>query len=273
MGSIESGLRDVRFLDDLSYQDTFVHRLDPRAKVLVTFAFVVSVVSFNRYALSALVPYVFYPLFMMGAGRLPPRLFLKRLLVLSPFVVLIGVFNPLFDRDELTRLGNLSFTGGWVSFAAILVRYCLTVSAALVLIACTGFNSLCYGLERMGVPRVFVVQLLLLYRYLFVLTDEASRMARARALRSFGRGSMEMKVFIPLAGALLIRTMDRAQRIYGAMLARGFDGTIRLRRRLRMGSPDVAFTVLWVGAFAVFRLVNVPAALGTLFLRVYPWLG
>jgi cobalt/nickel transport system permease protein len=125
----------------------------------------------------------------------------------------------------------------------------------------------------MGVPRVFVVQLLLLYRYLFVLTDEASRMSRARALRSFGRGSMEMRVFIPLAGALLIRTMDRAQRIYGAMLARGFDGTIRLRGRLRIGGPDVVFTVLWVGVFAVFRLVNVPAALGTLFLKVYPWLG
>jgi cobalt/nickel transport system permease protein len=236
-------------------------------------AFVVSVVSFHRYALAALVPYVFYPLFMVGAGRLPPRLFLRRLLVLSPFVVLIGAFNPLFDRTEIARLGGLSFTGGWVSFAAILVRYCLTVSAALVLVACTGFNSLCYGLERMGVPRVFVVQLLLLYRYLFVLTDEASRMARARALRSFGRRPMELRVFIPLTGALLVRAMDRAQRIYGAMLARGFDGTIRLRRRLRVGGSDVAFTVLWVVAFAVFRLVNVPAALGTLFLRMYPWFG
>ena len=273
MGSIESGLRDVRFLDDLSYQDTFVHRLDPRAKILVTFGFVVSVVSFHRYALAALTPYIFYPLFMMGAGRLPPRLFLKRLLVLSPFVVLIGAFNPLFDRKEIARLGSLGFTGGWVSFAAILVRYCLTVSAALVLIACTGFNSLCYGLERMGVPRVFVVQLLLLYRYLFVLTDEASRMARARALKSFGRGTMELRVFVPLAGALLIRTMDRAQRIYGAMLARGFDGTVRLRTRLRVGGQDVAFTALWIGAFAFFRMVNVPAALGTLFLKLYPWLG
>lgn len=273
MASIESGLRDVEFLDDLSYQDTFVHRLDPRAKVLVTFAFVVSVVSFHRYALAALVPYVFYPLFMMGAGRLPPRLFLKRLLVLSPFVVLVGAFNPLFDRGEIARLGSLGFTGGWVSFAAILVRYCLTVSAALVLVACTGFNPLCHGLERMGVPRVFVVQLMLLYRYLFVLTDEASRMARARALRSFGRGSMELRVFIPLVGALLIRTMDRAQRIYGAMLARNFDGTVRLRKRLAVGAGDVAFTVLWIGAFAVLRLVNVPAVLGALLLRVYPWIG
>jgi cobalt/nickel transport system permease protein len=273
MGSIESSLRDVRFLDDLSYQDTFVHRLDPRVKILVTFAFVVSVVSFQRYTLAALFPYIFYPLFMMGAGRLPPRLFLKRILVLSPFVILIGVFNPLFDREELTRLGNLSFTGGWVSFMAILVRYCLTVSAALVLIACTGFNSLCHGLERMGAPRVFVVQLLLLYRYLFVLTDEASRMARARALRSFGRGPMKLRVFIPLAGALLIRTMDRAQRIYGAMIARGFNGTIRLHGRLRIGGPDILFSVLWIGAFAVFRLVNAPAVLGTLFLRLYTWLG
>jgi cobalt/nickel transport system permease protein len=272
MKSIESSMSELLFLDDLSYQDTPLHRLDPRSKIIVTFALVLAVVSFNRLEVVALIPYVFYLVFMMGAGRLPARFFLKRLLVLAPFVVLIGVFNPLLDRRVIVRLGGLGITGGWVSFAAILLRYCLTVSAALALIGCTGFSALCYGLERLKVPKIFVVQLLLLYRYLFVLTDEASRMARARRLRDFGRGAMPMKLFIPLVGALLVRTMERAQRIYEAMRARGFEGTIRLMRPLKMGKRDLLFISLWVSLFTLFRLFNVPLLLGTLFLRMGSWM-
>jgi cobalt/nickel transport system permease protein len=272
MQSIESSLKELLFLDDLSYQDTSVHRLDPRSKIIVTFVFVLSVVSFNRFEIVSLIPYVLYLMFMMGVGRLPVRFFLKRLLVLAPFVIFIGIFNPLFDKRVMVRIGSFGITGGWISFTAILIRYCLTVSAALILIACTGFNALCYGLESMMVPRIFVVQLLLLYRYIFVLTDEVSRMARARSLRTLKGGSIHIKLFVSLVGALLVRTMERAQRIYSAMRARGFDGTIRLTGSLKFRTQDVLFISFWVALFALFRLVNVPLLLGTQFLRISPWL-
>ena len=78
-----------------------------------------------------------------------------------------------------------SFIGcGWISFASILLRFTLTVTAALTLIATTSFTGICMALEKMGCPRVFALQLLFLYRYLFVLVDEASRLIRARALRT-----------------------------------------------------------------------------------------
>jgi cobalt/nickel transport system permease protein len=106
-----------------------------------------------------------------------------------------------------------------------MIRFTLTVSGALVLIASTGFNSVCMAVEKMGAPRSFAVQLLFLYRYIFVLADEASRMVRARALRTFGRGGTGMRVFTSMIGQLLLRTLDRAQRIHLAMRCRGFDGT------------------------------------------------
>jgi len=292
MGQLDSSIREIRELENLARETSFVHRLDPRVKVIATFAFIAAVVSFDRYEIAALVPYLFFPIFVAGAGGLPLSAVVKRLLVLSPFVVLVGIFNPLYDRTVLLRIGGLAITGGWVSFAAILVRYVLTVSAALLLIASTGFYALCGGIERLGVPKVFVVQLLLLYRYIFVLTDEASRMARARAQRSFRRGPMEIGVFVPLAGALLLRTVERAQRIYQAMLARGFDGTMKagvfgsvaaragssgdgagdygaarcnLPRSIRFS--DALFLGVWVSLFALFRFVNLPAMLGDLLLR------
>ncbi len=109
------------------------------------------------------------------------------------------------------------------------------------------------------------VQLLLLYRYLFVLTEEAARLVRARALRSFGRRGMGVRVYGSMVGHLLLRTLDRARRIHRAMLARGFDGEIRTLRPLRIGAAEVAFVLGWSAVFLALRWVNLPRLLGSLF--------
>jgi cobalt/nickel transport system permease protein len=143
-----------------------------------------------------------------------------------------------------------------------MLRFVLTVSAALILIATTGFNAVCLALEKMGTPRSFVVQLLFLYRYIFVLTDEASRMVRARSLRAFGGNGMGIRVFSSMIGHLLLRTMDRAQRIHLAMLCRGFDGEIRIARPLEFTGRDALFCLGWCGLFVLMRLYNLPELIG-----------
>ena len=92
--------------------------------------------------------------------------------------------QPAPRRGHRSWSALFSVAGGWISFLSILLRFVLTVSAAIVLVAVTGIHSLCAALEKLGVPRALVTQLLVLYRYLFVLLDEAGRMDRARALRS-----------------------------------------------------------------------------------------
>jgi cobalt/nickel transport system permease protein len=103
----------------------------------------------------------------------------------------------------------------------------LTVGAALILVACTGMYRLGAGLERLGVPQLFVTQLLFLYRYLFVVADEGSRMVRSVRLRSAGAEGLSLRVYGSLVGHLLLRSMDRAERVHRAMVARGFDGEVR----------------------------------------------
>jgi cobalt/nickel transport system permease protein len=149
-----------------------------------------------------------------------------------------------------------------VSFASILAKYVLTVSAGLALIACTGFDSICSALSKMGVPGAFTIQLLFVYRYIFVLGEEAARMARARALRSFGNKGLGMGVYSSMIGQLLLRTMDRAQRIHLAMLCRGFDGEIRYVMPSKMRLSDLLFLAGWSGLFTLLRFYNFPAWLG-----------
>jgi cobalt/nickel transport system permease protein len=145
-----------------------------------------------------------------------------------------------------------------------MLRFMMTVGAALILIATTGYNAVCMALEKMGVPQVFVVQLLFLYRYLFVLVDEASRMVRARSLRSFQGKGMGIRVFGSMAGHLLLRTLERAQRIHLAMLCRGFDGNLRSFRPLKVHGWEVMFFLGWSALFVFMRSYNVPQFLGRL---------
>jgi cobalt/nickel transport system permease protein len=264
MPNIESTFFDIGTMDTISRQDTFIHRMDPRIKVLTTLVFIVCVVSFGKHDISALVPFLVYPLFLVVLGDLPVAYLLRKVILAAPFAILIGIFNPLLDQEVLLQVGPLGISGGWLSFFSILLRFTMTVGAALILIATTGYHAVCMALEKMGVPQVFVVQLLFLYRYLFVLVDEASRMVRARSLRSFGRKGLGIRVFGSMAGHLLLRTMDRAQRIHLAMLCRGFDGTIRPFHPLRVRGWEVLFLLGWSGFFVLMRFTNVPRFIGSL---------
>lgn len=262
MAKIDKHFFDLGYMDTLACQQTPVHRLDPRAKLLTTLVFITTVVSFDKYEIAALIPFFIYPVFLCAVGNVPPVYLVKKLILVSPFAVMIGIFNPLIDREILVRLGDLGISGGWISFASILIRFVLTVSAALILIAVTGFYGVCAALDKLGTPRVFVVQLMFLYRYLFVLVDEATRLVRARSLRTFGTGAGGFKTFGSLVGHLLMRTLDRAQRIYLAMCCRGFNGKIHIMQPLKFGALEIGFVSSWLAFFLAMRLFNIPAALG-----------
>lgn len=264
MAKIEHSFIDFKTLDTLSYQQTFIHKLDPRAKLLTTLTYILFVLSFSKYDITGLVPFVMYPVALIALGNLPLGYLLKKILMAVPFALCVGIFNPILDRNVMIYLGPLGISGGWISFTSIMIRFVLTVSAVLALIACTGLNSVCMAMEKLGAPRSFAVQLLFLYRYIFVMTDEASRLVRARSLRSFGANGTGFRVYASMIGQLLLRAMDRAQRIYRAMLCRGFDGEIRSTRPLNAGGGDLLFFIGWLIFFILMRVYNLPQWMGNL---------
>lgn len=265
MSRIDAALRDLRSLEALAVRDTPLARIDARAKVLVTLAFCLVVVSYDRYAVAALLPLAAYPVLLAVWGDVPAAPVLRKLLVAAPFAVMVGIANPLLDRAPLTLFGETTLAGGWVSFASIVLRFALTVSAALVLVAGTGMHALCAALGRLGVPSILTAQLLFLFRYAFVLGAEAARMAAARELRAGGRRP-RLAEWAPLIGHLLLRAFERAQRIHLAMTARGFAGEVRSLRELHWGRADTLFTLGWLAFFLLARSVDLPRALGRLVL-------
>lgn len=261
MAGIENALYALGELDRLAARDGFSQRMDPRAKAWTTLAFAATVMSYGPHDLSGPLPLVAYPAILAALGGVPAACVGRRLLPALPFVLGMALFNPLLDPEPLLRLGSFSLSGGWTSFLSIMLRFVLTVSAAILLVSVTGFNHLCAALPRMGVPRALAVQLLFLYRYIFLLVHEGARMQRARDVRSRRRGR-GLHSYAPLLGQLLLRTVDRAARIHQAMLCRGFDGTLPLRGHLRYTYADMAFIAGWLTFFGLVRWMNVPHALG-----------
>jgi cobalt/nickel transport system permease protein len=246
-------------MDALGRLDSPVHRLDPRAKILATAVFVAVVMSWPRHATSALLPMFAFPWLTGARAGLPTGFLLRKALFAAPFALAVAIGNPLFDRSPVTVAGNWQIAGGWLSFVSILLRFALTVWSALVLVASTGIHPLCAGMERLGMPPVFATQILFLHRYLFLIADEGFRLRRAVALR--GAERIGPKVYSSLLGRWLLRAMDRAGRIHRAMLARGFDGQVRVLPGGRPGPRDFAFALGWIAFFAVARNWNLAEAL------------
>lgn len=264
MPDLDRAYFSIGRLDILSYKETSVHRADPRIKVIVTAAFVFAVVSFPKYSVSGLLPFLLFPAVAAVMGDIPVSYVLKKIVVVSPFALFIGIFNPFIDRTPVVLAGSFSVSAGWFSFASILLKFVLTVSAAVVLVATTSFPGVCHALRRFGVPRVFVSQLLFLYRYMFVLMEEMMRIIRAYQVRTFEGGGVDIKAFVRLAGVLFVRTVERAEYIFQAMLARGFTGDIYGGRPAPLIFAHAAAGCAATCLMVFLRFVNVTVALGRL---------
>jgi cobalt/nickel transport system permease protein len=261
---LERFLGHLYTLDELGRRDTPLGRIDARAKVLVVFGLLGTVASFRPHDVGRLLPLVLFLVMGFVLGDVPVRLVATRVLIASPFALLVGIWSPFFDSSPLWRLGPLVLSAGWVSFLSVLLRFVLALTAVLLLVATTGFDAMCGALGRLGVPRVLITQLVLLYRYSFVLVGEVARTLRAHALRSPERPRPTLTTARSLLGELLLRTLGRAERVHAAMLCRGFDGTLAEPRRASWRPQDIVFLIGWCAYFGVVRCLDLPRWLGGL---------
>jgi cobalt/nickel transport system permease protein len=258
MSNITSALYKIRYLDELSQKKTALNRLDPTVKLLVSLFFIVTVVSFGKYDFGGLLPMFVFPVGCIILGDLSYKEIGKRVLFAMPFVLGIGIFNPILDRTMITILPGFVVASGWISFFSLVVKSVLTVSTAVILIASTGIENIAHSLRKLKVPKIIVVVLLLTYRYISVLIEEAANIMTAYSLRAPGEKGIRKEVWGSLMGQLLMRTYDRGQKVYDAMIMRGFHGDFEIHKNKKIGAFDIVYFLGWIMVFVLFRLFNVP---------------
>jgi len=211
----------LEFLERYCEGDGLLHRLDARLKLVVALGFVVLVVATPVGWWRPLAAEALALSFVVGLSGVPPRALLARWL---GFFVLVG-FLALMVAPAHPKRAEL---GLGVVLLTILAKNSLAFLATLVLVSVTPFRKLLAAMRRLGMPLVLVATLQFMYRYLHVLADELDRMVKARRSRTFRRtGRLDWGLLSSLIGVLFVRAFERGERVHAAMIARGWDGTIR----------------------------------------------
>ncbi len=259
----------VDAFDHFHHKHSLIQDLDPRIKVLVTVAFILSNAllpdgSWPAFALAWLVLLVVNDQSDLGLGYT-----FKRSFVALPFalVAVSAIFSPLGEPLAEWNLGLITLIPtdfGVIRFLSILVRSWLSVQMGILLVATTQFPDLIHAFEHLRLPRMLTTVIAFLFRYLFILTNEVFRILRARESRSAGLpGQRRGGSFIwrarttgSMAGQLFLRSYDRSDRIYHAMISRGYAGHLRTLNPHIMNRTDWIVFGLVIFLLIVIQLVG-----------------
>ena len=256
------------FLDRYLEGGSWFHRADARIKLVMALGFIFATTSIPPGKWTGFALMMALVWLAAGVSRVGLLRVFLRSLVAIPFILIAlpTVFTkpgaPLFELD----LALFTLTGtqeGLAFFISVLLKSWTSVTAAVVLTATTPPLRLLEALRSIRVPAVLVAIVMLMYRYLFVLVEEAQSMMRARAARSAAIGPKSGGSLVwraksagGMAGSLFIRTLDRSERIYMAMVARGYDGTLRQAGSVPLRRSSLVTLALM---FCIFAAVAVAA--------------
>jgi cobalt/nickel transport system permease protein len=204
-----------------------LHRARPQCKIAASLLFVLAVVATPREALWA---YGLYALLLLGlatVGRVPLAFLARRLVIEVPFLAFAILLPVVGQGERVEVLGlPLSREGLWAGWN-ILVKGTLGVAASVLVAATTPVPELLRGLERLRLPRAFTTIAGFMVRYADVIADELRRMRVARLSRGYDpRWLWQAKAVAATAGALFIRSYERGERVYLAMVSRGYAGSM-----------------------------------------------
>jgi len=241
------------FLDQYCNKDAFLQRVNPLVKLISFIVFILFVVFTPPGSFASFSLYGVGLLFLSLLAKLPLGFIFKRLLMIVPFVLLIAIFIPFCQQGAF----SLTITArGLFVFWNVMTKSLLSALAMILLTSTTRFSELLKALERLRCPRLIVMVLSFMYRYLFVFTDEIMKMQQAREARALG-GSFcwRTKTLANMIGVLFLRAYERAEKVYLAMCARGFTGEVKTLNSRQLRFADICFFTVFIASLIGIRFL------------------
>lgn len=247
-------------LEEFAEGSSLLHRLDPRVKFvsLMPYIIVIALMKGVKYPFIALV----ISALMIVFARLDMKKLLNRLVAVNIFILFLWVFLPFsYPGEAVLRLGPLSASLEGILFAlSVTLKANAIVLATIAVLGTSEVFSLAHALVHLKMPDKLVYLFFFFYRYISVLHEDYSTLKRAISVRAFRPGSNmhTYKTYAYLVGMLIVRSYDHSQRIYNAMLCRGFTGRFPIITHFHMHPWDYAFgclmilTTLIMGTFAFY---------------------
>ncbi len=255
---IERTLREITsFIKQAVYSEKYAERnglmqsIDARMKLLAVLAFI-TIAAFSRNLL-VIFALFFIANFLAALSRIPPSFFCFRIFVFIPIfagiVTLPAAFNIVVPGEELVQIisfdtWHLAITKeGLLTVATIVSRVTVTVSFTVLLTLTTKWHEIMHSLRYLFIPKIFILILIMVYRYIFLFLEMLTNMFLSRKSRNFGKLGFirSWRVNAPLINALFIKSYAVNEKVYFAMLARGFDGEMRVLKRSKLDLKSIVF--------------------------------
>ncbi|SFU53370.1 cobalt ECF transporter T component CbiQ [Butyrivibrio sp. INlla21] len=244
MNSIEKRLVELNKLQDLQQRSHWMNNLHPLGKLLISVIYIFLVTSVGKYDIVPLILLSVYIIFTFIIGELSFKDGIYRMRLILPLVLFVGIFNPFLDKTTV-MIAGYSVSGGMVSMLTLMIKGLYTVLAVYALIATTSIDDICYALRTVKVPKIIVIVIMLIYRYIDVMSNEADRIYTAYRLRAPGQKGIEYRSWGTLVGQWLLRSMDKARIVYESMHLRGFKGDF-IPKKKGVKKIDVIYPIVWV---------------------------
>lgn len=260
----------INTFDHFQTLDSPIHDIDPRVKVVVTVLFIISNVLLPDGAWIAFALGWLFILLVSRVAHLGLKFIITRSLVALPFALaaitaIISIPGEPVFALQIGPWTLVATDAGLLRFTSIMLRSWVSIQAAIILTATTQFPDLIHALRHLKVPDILVSTVSFMYRYLFVLSDETLRLLRAREARSArmtagansgGSVFWRAKVAGNMAGQLFLRSYERSERVYNAMLARGYYGTLLTLNPHVMTQRDWFFGVLALVIIGAIQVIS-----------------
>lgn len=263
MNKLRQAAKDIHISDNADNSSIAKGAMHPLSRVLVTFMYILLVVSFPGYDLTGLAGMVLYLAVYITWHEISVGTMIKRVWPILLLTGAVGIANPVMNREVCVMFGDVAVTYGMLSMITLMIKGIFCVTASYILAVTAGIRQICYALRLLHIPEEIVTVIMLMHRYLMILIKEVERRQQSYRLRAPNQKGLRYKAWGSFVGLLLLRSIDRAEEVYGSMKLRGFQGKVQHSSGKSSKGKSILYVLLWGMAFLVLRMFPVFQIVGS----------
>ena len=254
MNKYAYSLFSLEHIEELTKKDTTIHHLHPIVKLFFTVFFIIFILTSTSYALFSYLFLICLVILICFLAKIPVREMLKRTLIGLPFSFFLGLSNVILMPTPISFY-NIPLTIGLLSMISIMLKTFLCLAVVFLFVATTPLEDIAGAFVLLHVPYFLVSIILVTYRYIYLLVEEAGKMHQAYILRHFKKDALEMKHMGSFLGLLFVRSLHHAHLVDDAMSLRGYDPGHYYGPHQSIHAEDVFLIVLMAGVMIILKVV------------------
>lgn len=254
MNKLLNAFINMNDLDDFAMGDTVIHCFHPLLKLILTLLMIIFILS--TYRLVELIVDMMMIFIVAYIAHIPFFKLIKRGLIGLPLSLCLGLSFLIFNRQYIYYYGFIVLEGV-VLCTLVFMKTFLCLILAYIFISTTSFDSLMSELSYLKIPSFFLLQMMMTYRYIFVLFNEAQMMSKAYLLRNTHSKGIELKDMGSFIGHLLVNSMNKSQHIYDCMKCRGFDIQKTYKNHTIIEIDNIFLFMIILGIIIIIKAVSI----------------